>query len=539
MASSSAHGRGGLSFQRVLVDWDSSLRQNLDLDKVVPALVDRKVVPRKLGRGIVKKKDTTLLLSYLKQKPLDDFVSFLEVLESLGDDEKHMELMKRMSESLKLMDLSPESHAAKAVASFLESSQKEKEEDPSIKSLTATVGTNQSQTCIDIPSTLQPTFTSHTTLSHEGESDPLASCWETPAPTEAKPIVVSPSSQSAHTSTSPSEISSFPQNPHSQSAIVSATCETDHVQTLSSSAEQPEGITIQSPPTNPANQQPIRPPPGYIGSKSMKFNKAGGIFYCPVHGITVHLSSEAIPPNIDQFVLGAHVYLEGPFKVPSDVELCTPVVWLYMHPNFTFSADVLLKIPHSIAQCSEENLQQFCLLRASSDQLQSNPYELSEIIEADFSDGYHAVARVRHFSPYAGVRLKKTTTKKKHPAKSKGKAMVKRLRSGSRGSSMESQSSVDEGLSASEVQVASPGESQEFPNENSHALNDSSNVTLQYSHPENPSSLCTAHSLSEFGITRCMPRDRSSQCWEAAFIVTYCHPSTLSVGCSIALRNII
>ena len=64
-----------LTHRQVLVDWEQfAIKKLLNLERVMPGLVQRGVVTNKTGRRILKHDDADVLLSILKQKSGDDSV---------------------------------------------------------------------------------------------------------------------------------------------------------------------------------------------------------------------------------------------------------------------------------------------------------------------------------------------------------------------------------------------------------------------------------------------------------------------------------
>ena len=103
--------RTSISHARVLVDWEQdAIPKLLKLEKVMPGLVQRKVVPKKLSKGIVKNKDFLTLLGILKAKPIEVFVKFLQALaDTFPECEAHRGLVLDMRDSLERMHIPQES----------------------------------------------------------------------------------------------------------------------------------------------------------------------------------------------------------------------------------------------------------------------------------------------------------------------------------------------------------------------------------------------------------------------------------------------
>ena len=154
-----------------------------------------------------------------------------------------------------------------------------------------------------------------------------------------------------------------------------------------------------------------RPPKGFIPpGRTQHFKREeGGTFYCPAHDITISIPPAASPSDVSNFAISMHAYVEGPFKIPNDIEPCMPVVWLVVYPPFKFDKQVTLRIPHCAVIEDEGD---FCLLRAAEVPA-SSVYEFSEQLEADFSDDYYAVVNLDHFCAVTGGSKKKRSSKQK------------------------------------------------------------------------------------------------------------------------------
>ena len=155
----------------------------------------------------------------------------------------------------------------------------------------------------------------------------------------------------------------------------------------------------------------LRPPKGFIPpGRTQHFKREeGGTFYCPAHDITISIPPAASPSDVSNFAISMHAYVEGPFKIPDDIEPCMPVVWLGVYPPFKFDKQVTLKIPHCAVIEDEGDL---CLLRAAEVPA-SSVYEFSEQLEADFSGDYYAVVNLDHFCAVTGGSKKKRSSKQK------------------------------------------------------------------------------------------------------------------------------
>lgn len=185
-------------------------------------------------------------------------------------------------------------------------------------------------------------------------------------------------------------------------SVVEAAAKIEHDQTPIPSSV----IPTSSVDTEQSTQMSIpRPPEGFIppGRTQQFTREEGGTFYCPAHDITIFIPPTASPSDVLKFAISMRAYVEGPFKVPDDIEPCMPVIWLGVSPPFKFKKQVTLRIPHCAVIEDESD---FCLLRAAENPT-SLVYEFSEQLEADFSDDYYVVVNLDHFCAVTGGCKKK------------------------------------------------------------------------------------------------------------------------------------
>jgi len=191
-------------------------------------------------------------------------------------------------------------------------------------------------------------------------------------------------------------------------SVVEAAAKIEHDQTQVPSTV----IPTSSVDTEQTTQMSIsRPPKGFIppGRTQHFTREEGGTFYCPAHDVTIFIPPNASPSDVLKFAISMRAYVEGPFKVPDDIEPCMPVIWLGVSPPFKFKKQVTLRIPHCAVIDDESD---FCLLRAAENPI-SSLYEFSEQLEADFSDDYYVVVNLDHFSAVTGGCKKKSSSKQK------------------------------------------------------------------------------------------------------------------------------
>ena len=286
------------------------------------------------------------------------------------------------------------------------------------------------------------------------------------------------------------------------------------------------------------------PPSGYMeGCVSDYFGQEGGVLYSPIHGIRVEMPPNSLPQHVTRCFLGIYVYPRGPFILPDGVESCSPVVWAILHPQFTFKKDVTLTIPHSALLSMDSELSVY-RMAADVEDKRSPPYQLSEKVPGSECDWYHAVVKVRHFSPHrVGAEEKSkneggTGSDKylrnqvqqpifKHPPKH-GVGKYLRQKSGS----LEKSISVSDELAV----VTSSRLSQSPQHSSPPCSHKAPNPSLATSTNVGEGLTPFVSTQSEYGsinnsycIARCMPKDRSCTPWEAKFYVTHDHPTALWV----------
>ncbi len=146
--------------------------------------------------------------------------------------------------------------------------------------------------------------------------------------------------------------------------------------------------------------QHLRPPEGQLGNAEFGvFTKnEGGTLYSALHGVSVTIPPNAIPEAFSPFSLSMHFYLQQPFTLMDDADPCSVIVWLHQNPHFHFLEEVTVKIPHSAIVDNS-----LCVLTWGKDK----QLNLNTEVPVDFSDGYHAVIKVKHFCPKVAAKKRK------------------------------------------------------------------------------------------------------------------------------------
>ena len=287
------------------------------------------------------------------------------------------------------------------------------------------------------------------------------------------------------------------------------------------SPSETESQTILAQPT----AIPSEPPPGQFGNTvSHCFTRKGGVLYSPLHGVTVTIPPNAIPGVVDTFNLSMHFYLGHPFTVEEDVDLCSVVVWFHLYPQFEFLEDVTVEIPHA-ADADPTSLR----VLTWGDDKQGPSYKLDTEVLADFSDGYHAVFKMKHFSPYVvaktyrdGILHKKARIQafKKRTGTSSSSGSFKSLE---RMSSDSIERSIDEGL------VTLVGRSSSADNGSTSKRFPHQEAVDRDSPIPTPPERNVGDSGLRYSIACSMPKDRSGGQWDVKFAASYDHPTGNSV----------
>lgn len=254
-------------------------------------------------------------------------------------------------------------------------------------------------------------------------------------------------------------------------------------------------------------------PNGFLsGCKSQSFTREGGMLYSPEHGVTIIIPEGAVPASVEKFMLGLYVYMKGPFSIPENTQLCSPIVWFHHHPRFRFEADVTVKIPHcaivavqpkscgaSASLIKDDSLSVVTIEEGMAEG--ATQYALTKCLPADFSDGYHAVFAVRHFCPHGVIKRRK----KKRRRSKKGKPS-------NSASSTVSQLPCKRQTTTRNVQ-------------RSVSLQDEEGELYQMK----PDGDNTQGDM-KFCIARCMPRDRSTREWTVDFLISHWNPTETGVS---------
>ena len=359
-----------------------AFRQHLHIQEAVPSLLNRKAIPKSLAKEISKyplqKNDDyniNFLLAYLREARVERFVRFIE---GLGDSisaapaeigKSHAVLIDTMSEDLKRISNADmdQVRRVRAVVKMARADQTETLEAEE------TVEFNTVQSSTDI--------TDNVVFESEKESNPVI---ETVEPTKE---------------TESSDCKEM------ASAIES--------QTIHKRETEVE-------PTKPS----LRPVIGFIKPGITKFFQRDSLtkdqkswsLYNPTHGIEMDIPVKAVPSEILKFVVIAHAYLYGNYKIPEEYEVCTAIVTLRTKPNFDFLEPVSLTLPHSAVFDGDEDDEDLVVLRAPDPTPNTDEYDFrNDIIHSAVSfDDYHVHVSLDHFSAVAGAKRKQKCRTARH-----------------------------------------------------------------------------------------------------------------------------
>ena len=355
---------GGLSHVQVLISSEYTLKKCLDLQKVVPALLKEKSLPKsfrwavKLAR---KKNNIGILLGAVKELNFDGFALFLNSLDSL-QDEKHNEALSVLSTEMLLMTLPPEAQATKVIKRIVEMHYRDTETKDAPESFHSVEAETEKELHLSTPLRQPPE--AHANLIEKIEQIAI---------TKDEPKAVVPP-----------------------------------LDDICATKEEKTTPTLCSPLSLPTST--------FKNVESQTFTNTGGTFYSSRHGVQVHIPQESLLHTVQPFELNMSASLRGPYKFSEDCELCTAVIHLSCNPPIGEFCDwVTVEIPHCATEPHTDcDLDHLCIMTAK-DELISGVYEFHEDpeIEVDFSDVYKVVFKTRHFTRYVGTRFKSPKRKQK------------------------------------------------------------------------------------------------------------------------------
>ena len=495
----------------VIYNSRDSFKKFMKMENLVPVMVKKKILKRKQGDRILKQDDPAeIVIAILQGSTLEKFTVYLDILIELGGSEPAdteggtRALMRLMKGSLEAMKPEPGSKLDQTITRFKTAA------FPSSKQTEQTqLQTHSSETellCLDTQTQAETQLTSSDVLSI------------------AEVVSVDSSSTDHSTIETPTKLEEKLQHKFDSTAPIEM--ETENPTTV-----------------NPTSSAPKRPPAGQIGEAvGGFFTSDGGMLYSPIHGVSVSIPPNAIPAK-SMCYLGMHFYLGGPFVLADGVVSCSVVVWFYQSHYFEFLEDVTVKIPHAakidVTNGGDDN--SLCVLTWGEDK-EGPIYKLSKEVSADFSDGYHAVFKVRHFSPYiTGLRertikdalqclhsVKNPTIRKRTRSNASNTRSLKQLVKMKVGSLDLERYVHDLTISAAPSWCSSRGRTDSGISSISSST--SCSTRLGSIDVDSPSLVrCESEERKEtiskigYSIARLMPSDRSGNKWETTFAACYNH----------------
>jgi len=503
----------GLSHRSLVCNYQDSIRKSVKLDQVIRQLVKRKAIQKQVGKAIVKANDWDLFIGVLRDTTENVFLAFLETLESTAENvEAHRKLLQLLGGEGGLGQYNIKLPASAAATTVARVAQKAKlirqdrevgggKEDLFESDVVETQLQHGSHVDILSPQTSQLPETA--TVSETRSHSP-GICTVTQSSMDNKV------SSNRLNLEGDAHVVPLPQQEKSLDNELVSECVSETELQRSPQGELTDYEGVPKPPSFPPTTTRSVKPPLFVGPiESETFTHRGGVFYSPVHGITVSIPEKAIPSHVSNFKLEVGVCLHGPFNFPSDdLEICSPVVSLGCEPSFQFVSDVMVEIPHCAIIESESDYDDLFVLRAADSEC--FPYwNFREVLESELSDYYVAV-KVQHFSKVTLVSQRR---------KQKGKVKIRKKQN--KAKQLKGQHSLDSSIkyvrqSSLESTTSDPG--------SSGARKRTYSSPASSSGPGSKDDMLST-TLNEFTIVCCTPQDRSFPSWKVAFVISYSHPT--------------
>ena len=125
----------------------------------------------------------------------------------------------------------------------------------------------------------------------------------------------------------------------------------------------------------------------------------GKTCYDPVHGITLHVPNDSLPPSTEGIKITIKVGFTD-HDLGSDMVMCSAVVAIQCVPPITFTKDVFLEVPHSVSSADASDL---CFVK-----FQDETGYAGEIYNGIFPTDYpYGVIMINSFSSYVIVKGKR------------------------------------------------------------------------------------------------------------------------------------
>ena len=459
----------GWTHVKILGQWQQfALRRYLNLEKILPQLVTRKVISKRWSIFLAEEGyDIDLFLAQLKKKDVEKFTKFFELLEETFEEiANHKALVDTMAEHLlqisnadaeqkeriiRVVFSATQAGTCTPVASseegktdiesygmarMEEGKEGDKKDEGGIGKENEEV---QSESIQDVSAGLpqesvvsekgkDPSLSSESVSTTLLGSDPVL--LQSLAQALALESAPTPSSESKELSQFSSQITSL--SPMSTPLHDSeGTLQTSfQIMPISSKPSIPTEDHLQSSINTTQFPKPVHPsgfvePPIEEVFERSKLINGEWLLHNPAHGVSIQITEDAVPLEIDTFTLTIHAYLNGPFHIPEEYEICTAIFLLQVHSHstlapFQFLKPVTLQIPHSafFDEDEDDELEDFVVLRAPDPgpPIPQDPCHTGEgavynftdcIKDADFSSGYYVEVHLEHFCGISCVKRKR------------------------------------------------------------------------------------------------------------------------------------
>ena len=491
-----------------------AFRQHLRIQEAVPYLQKRRAVPKSLAEEISKfpsqendDYNINFLLGYLREARVERFVRFIEGLgdsispaldeEGKSGGKSHAVLIDIMSEDLEKIS-NADMDQVRRVRAVVKMVRADQTETPNVEE-----GVGQSDIITNVSET-------------EGKSSTVI---ETAQPTN-----------------------------DTESA--------DDKQVAS--AIETQAIPKRETEVEPAKSS-LRPigciKPGitkFFQRNSLAKDQTSWFLYNPTHGISIDIPVRAVPSEILEFVVIAHAYLYGNYKIPEEYEVCTAIVTLRTKPDFDFLEPVSLTLPHSAVFDGDEDDEDLVVLRAPDPTPNTDEYDFrNDIIHSTVSfDDYHVHVSLDHFSAVAGAKRKQkcqparhgvpvkrqVSSSKQRSIKCSRRKKLRRFRSkgsgdsigSSRGSSYDTSFERDAPCPRQGSSADSEAPVQRSLLHRQGAIDDNTPGTSAHMIHQTSSQAYDA-SCNEICVAYCYPIQRLTS-WTNRFLVAPNHPTGIKVG---------
>ena len=147
-----------------------------------------------------------------------------------------------------------------------------------------------------------------------------------------------------------------------------------------------------------------------IGSTSFIYRGEAFSFTWKDHGFKLHLSENALPPDISECFIKVRAALSGQFLFPDGSELVSGIYSI--HSSHSFTRSVTVEIEHFSTTDTPEEAEELSFVVSTGDQLPSQFHPLKDGIFPILSR-YGAI-EVPHFCKYGVARIRKSRRSTRH-----------------------------------------------------------------------------------------------------------------------------